>query len=155
MLRSRVKLGYPVFIRFFNYSILERTSFKWHTRFMLPAWLKNGIIDDKNGKTSLLFTILCLTLSSIFYYLIIDKNVLDASPFLMWCPGVAAIDLSPRRKDADDQKSTNKVLALCSFITADILGDFLFDLCIDLWQLCPRWEHAVQASEATAAVFYY
>lgn len=46
---------------------------------------------SKIKKSLLLFIILCFALSSIFYYLIIAKNMLDASTLLMWCPGVAAI----------------------------------------------------------------
>lgn len=37
------------------------------------------------------FLILCFALSSVFYVLIINYQMLDMANLLMWCPGVAAI----------------------------------------------------------------
>jgi len=46
---------------------------------------------NKTKKSVLLFLILCFAFSSIFYYLIIARGILEFSYVLMWCPGVAAI----------------------------------------------------------------
>lgn len=40
------------------------------------------------------FIFICLALSSIFYYLMIVKGMLQLSTLLMWCPGAAAIIVS-------------------------------------------------------------
>lgn len=49
---------------------------------------------EKVKKSILLFLITCFALSSIFYYLIIGRGLLQFSYILMWCPGVAAIIVS-------------------------------------------------------------
>ncbi|NMS89854.1 CPBP family intramembrane metalloprotease [Clostridioides difficile] len=49
---------------------------------------------EKIKKSILLFLITCFALSSIFYYLIINRGILQFSYVLMWCPGVAAIIVS-------------------------------------------------------------
>ncbi|MEO1771074.1 hypothetical protein IGI49_000384 [Enterococcus sp. AZ071] len=46
---------------------------------------------SKTKKSLLTFLILCFSISFIFYYLIIAKQILEFSYLLMWCPGIAAI----------------------------------------------------------------
>mgnify|MGYP001039774180 CR=1 FL=1 len=46
---------------------------------------------SKTKKSLLTFLGLCFSISLIFYYLIIAKQMLKFSYLLMWCPGIAAI----------------------------------------------------------------
>lgn len=48
----------------------------------------------KSKKSVLLFLIICFALSSVFYYLIIAREILEFTYALMWCPGIAAIIVS-------------------------------------------------------------
>lgn len=42
-------------------------------------------------KAVITFLILCFALSTIFYVLIINYQIMNMSYLLMWCPGIAAI----------------------------------------------------------------
>lgn len=42
-------------------------------------------------KSVIAYLIICFALSSIFYVLIINYQLMNMANLLMWCPGVAAI----------------------------------------------------------------